>query len=190
MVEDFKQAATTLKSEGIRVAAVDGQASPAVAQQLGVRGYPTIMWLHMATKEGDEQPTITIAPHNGRRDAASFVEFAKAASKATALRSKLPQGDAAEAGASPGDAAGSGAEASKSAAATAESESAEALSATKTKESSATKSKLGASKVGANKLGGGGNAVEGMQKAKMPAEAAAEKTEPEQATEAEPVKAA
>ena len=102
MVEDFKQAATTLKSEGIRVAAVDGQASPAVAQQLGVRGYPTIMWLHMATKEGDEQPTITIAPHNGRRDAASFVEFAKAASKATALRSKLPQGDAAEAGASPG----------------------------------------------------------------------------------------
>ena len=63
--------------DDVRVAAVDGQASPAVAQQLGVRGYPTIMWLHMATKEGDEQPTITIAPHNGRRRCADSAATAQ-----------------------------------------------------------------------------------------------------------------
>ena len=49
------------------------QVSGAVARQLGVRAYPTIMWLQLMD-EG-----VTIAEHAGGRDAASLVAFAKAA---------------------------------------------------------------------------------------------------------------
>ena len=49
------------------------QVSGAVARQLGVRAYPTIMWLQLMD-EG-----VTIAEHSGGRDAASLVAFAKAA---------------------------------------------------------------------------------------------------------------
>ena len=73
MVEPLKEAATTLKAQGTVVMAIDGQVSGAVARQLGVRGYPTIMWLQLMD-EG-----VTIAEHSGGRDAESLVAFAKAA---------------------------------------------------------------------------------------------------------------
>jgi len=159
MVKDFKEAATTLKEAGIKVAAIDGQASPQVAQQLGVRGYPTIKWLQLVPSENDAEPALGMADYNGARDAASFVEFAKAAAAASGLKSKLPKGD---------ESKGADGEAKP-------------------------ESKLGASKVGGSKIGaskvGGGAAVEGVQKAKMPAEAAAEETKPAQEKEPEPVAA-
>ena len=49
------------------------QVSGAVARQLGVRAYPTIMWLQLMD-EG-----VTIAEHTGGRDAESLIAFAKAA---------------------------------------------------------------------------------------------------------------
>ena len=49
------------------------QVSGAVARQLGVKGYPTVMWLQLMD-EG-----VTVAEHSGGRDAESLVAFAKAA---------------------------------------------------------------------------------------------------------------
>lgn len=188
MVDDFKQAATTLKESGIRVAAIDGQQSPTVAQQLGVRGYPTIMWLHLEPpKEGTEKEVLRIGMYEGARNAASFVEFAKAASASTKLKSNLPQGAASEEPKAAADEPP--AEAPKAEEAKAEG-GGEALADAAVKTSSASKSKLGGSKLGGSKLASGGGAAGGITRAKMPAEAAAEKTEPEQPTDAQPVAAA
>ena len=150
VVPEMKKAATELKRTGISVAAVDGQMSPSLAQQLGVRAYPAIKWLK---KEGD---SLAVADFQGQRDAATFVRFAQAAHKAGSLRSKLgtePAEKAAEAAAKETEGGATGEEAAAA-------------------ESEAPKSKLAQSKVGGAASGAGG-----IQKAKMPAEAEAEKKE-------------
>ena len=86
------------------------QVSGAVARQLGVRAYPTIMWLQLMD-EG-----VTIAEHAGGRDAASLVAFAKAAPgmieegvAAQKAKEGKAEGGAAEGGAAEGGAAEGGA---------------------------------------------------------------------------------
>jgi len=170
IVPDVKEAATQLKASGVRIAAIDGQSSPRTAASLGVRGYPTIMWLQKVKQE-DGEDAIAMANYNGARDAPSLVKFATAANTAASMKSKLPQGEsAATASVAGGDAA-------------------PAAAGTKP-ESKLGASKLGASKVGASKVAGGeGTAGAGVQKAKMPAEAAAEPTKPAQETEPSPIAA-
>ena len=77
LVPALKEAATKLKEQGVTVAAVDGQMSPQVAQQLGVRGYPALKWLQVT----DE--ALLVADHNGARTADAIVAFASAAAKAS-----------------------------------------------------------------------------------------------------------
>ena len=168
MVPAFKEAATTLKESGISVAAIDGQANAGLAQQLGVRAYPTIYWLQLTEQAGEEKPALGLAAYNGPRETAAFVEFAKAAHTQAGLKSKLPKGEAE---------------------ATAEDATAEAKPAEPKAASKLGASKLGGSKIGASKLAEG-SAPTGVQKAKMPAEAAAAPTEPAQETEPKPVAAA
>jgi len=161
MAPAYKDAATKLKAESIKVAAVDCQLSPGLCQQLGVRGYPAVKWL----QRKDEM--IAVADYQGPRDSDSFVRFAQAASKATELKSKLGQGAATPAAAAVAVDGGS-----KPAAAEGAKEEAATVAAAG---SAASKSKLGQSKVG-----GAASGV-GLTKAKMPAEAESEK-KPEAAT--------
>ena len=140
------------------------QVSGAVARQLGVRAYPTIMWLQLMD-EG-----VTIAEHAGGRDAASLVAFAKAAPgmiEEGVAAQKAKEGKAegkAEGGAAEGGAA---AEAKPEAKAEAEAEG-----------GAAGASKIGQSKVGKSKVG------ESKVAAKAAEEAAAAAAEPaEGATE-------
>jgi len=161
MAPAYQDAATKLKAESIKVAAVDCQLSPGLCQQLGVRGYPAVKWL----QRKDEM--IAVADYQGPRDSDSFVRFAQAASKATELKSKLGQGAATPAAAAVAVDGGS-----KPAAAEGAKEEAATVAAAG---SAASKSKLGQSKVG-----GAASGV-GLTKAKMPAEAESEK-KPEAAT--------
>ena len=135
------------------------QVSGAVARQLGVRAYPTIMWLQLMD-EG-----VTIAEHAGGRDAASLVAFAKAAPgmiEEGVAAQKAKEGKAE--GAAEGGAA---AEAKPEAKAEAEAEGGAAAA-----------SKIGQSKVGKSKVG------ESKVAAKAAEEAAAAAAEPaEGATE-------
>lgn len=166
-VPSVKEAATELKSSGVRVVAIDGQQSPRTAAHLGVRGYPTILWLQM-TKQPDGEEAIAMAQYNGARDAASLIKFAKAADTASKLKSKLPKGEAVAE-------AATGKEGTE--AKTADTATPEAAEEKKG-------SKLGASKLGASKMAAGGSAPQGVQKAKMPAEAASEAAEPAEKTAA------
>jgi len=152
MVGDYKQAATTLKAQGIALAAIDGQMSPQLAQHLGVRAYPSIKWLK---RDGEN---LVVAAYEGERNADAFVRFATAAHKAGALKSKV--GQATMEG---------GSEGVKKAEAADEAGTAAEPPAKSAEAAAPAKSKLGQSKVGA-----GGSAV-GVTKAKMPAEAEAEK---------------
>ena len=127
MIPALKEAASMLKADGVPVLAIDGQSSPELAAQLGVRAYPALKWLKLVSGSNEDEVALGSADYNGPRDAASLVKFAKAASAATAIKSKLPTGaEGVEAAARP-------------------------------------ESKLGESKVGGSSV----------QKAKLPAEAAA-----------------
>lgn len=170
MVGDYKQAATTLKAQGIALAAIDGQTSPQLAQHLGVRAYPSIKWLK---REGEN---LVVAEYQGERNAESFVRFATAAHKAGALKSKV--GQTTVEGGSEGVKQAEAADKAGIPAAEPSAKGAEAAA--------PAKSKLGQSKVGAS-----GSSV-GVTKAKMPAEAEAEKPAGADApkTEAAPAAAA
>lgn len=87
MAPELKAAATKLKESGVKVLAVDTQASPTLAQQLGVRMLPSIKWMH---KVGEN---LAIAEYQGARDAASMVKFAEAAQKA--VKEQVPDPGAA-----------------------------------------------------------------------------------------------
>lgn len=76
LVPELIKAATALKSSGVPVVAVDTQASPGLAKQLGVTMLPTIKWLQMV---GDN---LAVADYQGARDAASIARFAQAAGDA------------------------------------------------------------------------------------------------------------
>jgi protein disulfide-isomerase-like protein len=167
IVPEVKKAATELKEKGITVAAIDGQVSPHLAQQLQVRGYPAIKWLK---REGEAN--LAVADYQGQRDAASFVRFAQAAHAAGATRSKLGTQPAGK----EGEAAAAEAAPAAAAAATAEEPKKEGEAAA----SGPAQSKLSQSKVG----GAAGGAVEGVTKAKMPSEAAAEAPKAEAAAAA------
>jgi thiol-disulfide isomerase/thioredoxin len=155
IVPAVKEAATELKADGIKVAAVDGQMNGQVAQQLGVRAFPAIKWLKREEQNGEK--VLAVADYEGGRDSGSFVRFCKAAHKAGALRSKLgatertPAPDASEK-----DSAETAAKVDQTADA--------APAAT----SAPPKSKLAQSKVG------GAGASVGIKKAQMPAEAEGE----------------
>ena len=45
MVPEVKKAAAVLKSKGVRVAAVNTDNEPGLAQSLGIRGFPTVRWV-------------------------------------------------------------------------------------------------------------------------------------------------
>lgn len=45
MVPNVKKAATMLKEKGIKVAAINSDAEPGLAQSLGIRGFPTVKWV-------------------------------------------------------------------------------------------------------------------------------------------------
>ena len=61
---------------GVRVAAVNTQAAPMVAQGLGVKMLPTIKWFQPIGEK------LAVADYQGGRDAASIVRFAEAAGTA------------------------------------------------------------------------------------------------------------
>ena len=147
------------------------QVSGAVARQLGVKGYPTVMWLQLMD-EG-----VTVAEHSGGRDAESLVAFAKAAPgmiEEGLAAQKAKEGGAAVEGAAAaegGAAAGSKMSQSKvgkskvaaaAAAAAAPAEAAPAPAAEAT-EGAAAESKVSGSKLAAS----------GVEKAAAPAEAEA-----------------
>lgn len=92
MIPALKEAASTLKADGVPVLAIDGQSSPELAAQLGVRAYPALKWLKLVSGSNEDEVALGSADYNGPRDAASLVKFAKAASAATAIKSKLPTG--------------------------------------------------------------------------------------------------
>ena len=150
MVPALKEAATALKADGIPVLAIDGQSSPHLAQQLGVRAYPTVTWLQLVPGEKEGEKALGTAAYNGARDAQSLMRFAKAASAATGIGSKLPKGDEKPAAEAAGE---------------------EPKAASKLEGSKVGGSKIGGSKVGVSQEGG---APAGIQKAKLPAEANAE----------------
>jgi len=165
VVPAVKEAATELKAEGLRVAAIDGQQSPRTAAHLGVRGYPTIMWLQTVQQPSGED-AIAMANYNGPRDAASLVKFVKAAHAASAVKSKMPKGAAPESAVT---AATEGGEATKKA----EAGEAPATEPEVVADAPKGESKLSGSKLGGSKLAGGA-AGGGIQRAKMPAQAEAE----------------
>jgi thiol-disulfide isomerase/thioredoxin len=84
MIPALKEAASTLKADGVPVLAIDGQSSPELAAQLGVRAYPALKWLKLVSGSNEDEVALGSADYNGPRDAASLVKFAKAASAATA----------------------------------------------------------------------------------------------------------
>ncbi|KAL1514439.1 hypothetical protein AB1Y20_003538 [Prymnesium parvum] len=100
MAPAYKEAATALKPSGVRLVAMDGQAYPTIARQLGVSGYPSVKWLQM---QGE---SLIVAEYQGGRDAASFVRFAEAAAKEGALQPKAAAAEAEEGGAAPAKAEG------------------------------------------------------------------------------------
>lgn len=176
LVPDYKEAATTLRETGVRLVAMDGQAHPGIARQLGVRGYPALKWLKL---EGD---SLVMADYQGGRDAASIVRFAQAASKAGALRSKLPQGSTTEAGTAQAGstAAATSTEKVEQSTTTPAPADGETNAAVAKPEDGATKSKLGNSKLAGSKVASADDSAGeaeakplGVQKAKMPAEAEA-----------------
>ena len=151
------------------------QVSGAVARQLGVKGYPTVMWLQLMD-EG-----VTVAEHSGGRDAESLVAFAKAAPgmiEEGLAAQKAKEGGAAVEGAAAaegGAAAGSKMSQSKvgkskvAAAAAAAAAPAEAAPAPAAEaESAAAESKVSGSKLAAS----------GVEKAAAPAEAEAKAEAP------------
>mgnify|MGYP006102840105 CR=1 FL=1 len=79
IVPDVKKAATMLKSKGVRVAALNSDASPGLAQSLGIRGFPAIRW--MAGGKGEE--------YKGTRTALELVQFAAQQHTLSAIKGKV-----------------------------------------------------------------------------------------------------
>lgn len=46
MVPEFKKVASMLKSSGIKVAAVNSDNEPGLAQSLGIKGFPSVKWVY------------------------------------------------------------------------------------------------------------------------------------------------
>jgi thiol-disulfide isomerase/thioredoxin len=162
IVPELKQAATTLKKEGFHVAAVDCEASPAIARQLGIKGYPTIAWLKL------EDENLLMAGHRGAGDADSLVRFVQKASQAS--RAEASSEEPAVAVESEATGSAEAGEAVEAAAAT----------------GAAAKSKLGMSKLGKSKVSAEeSKATGGVEKAKTPAEAEAAASEPQPAANTE-----
>jgi len=74
----LKEAATQLKASGVRVVSVNTQASPALAQALGVKMLPTIKWMQNVGEN------MAIADYQGAREAAALARFAENAGAAIA----------------------------------------------------------------------------------------------------------
>lgn len=79
MVPEFKKAASKLARNGIRAAAVDCQANPSVAQQLGIKGFPAIKWVGKGAA----------TDYAGPRSAIAFVSFATQQSKLGEIKAKV-----------------------------------------------------------------------------------------------------
>ena len=82
IVPDVKKAATHLKARGIRVAALNSDNSPGLAQSLGIRGFPAIRW--MAGGNGEE--------YKGPRTTLELVQFAGQMHVMTQVKAKVSQG--------------------------------------------------------------------------------------------------
>jgi protein disulfide-isomerase-like protein len=80
MVPEFKKAATALKPRGIRLAAVNTDAERGLAQRLGIKGFPTVRFVHAGKWSADFQ---------GPRQATEFVTFAGQQAVAAKLRSTV-----------------------------------------------------------------------------------------------------
>lgn len=67
MVPEYKKAATMLKAQGVRVAAIDCDANKGVAQDFGVKGFPAVKFIYKG-RAWD---------YAGERKAAGIVTFAQ-----------------------------------------------------------------------------------------------------------------
>merc|ERR1711871_1007742 len=80
MVPEVKRAAQMLKSSGVRVAALNSDNEPGLAQQLGIRGFPTVRWIGGSGSGVDYQ---------GPRKALDLVSFAQQQHTLHMLKSKV-----------------------------------------------------------------------------------------------------
>jgi len=80
MVPEMKRAATMLKSSGVRVAALNTDNEPGLAQRLGIRGFPTVRWVSAGGRSTDYQ---------GQRKALDLVSFAQQQHTLSMLKSKM-----------------------------------------------------------------------------------------------------
>ena len=165
LAPELKEAATQLKDQGVKVAAVNTQHSPKLAQGLGVKMLPTIMWLQ-PTDDG----RTAAAEYQGERKAAALVRFAQVAGQS--IKEQM-----AAAGAGAGGAAQAQAEASKAATEASDVKAAggSKIGMSKMGKSKAAgpdaggESKLGESKAKASEVQEGAAAAEGVAKAAAPA---------------------
>lgn len=82
MVPEFKRVAAMLKGRGIKVAAVNSDNEPGLAQSLGIRGFPAIKWAYAGQ----------LADYAGPRTAVEMVAFANQQAMISQVKAKL--GDA------------------------------------------------------------------------------------------------
>ena len=79
MVNDFKKAATQLKASGVRVAAVNSDGSPGLAQSLGIRGFPTVRWVSGGA----------MVDYKGPRQTMEMVQFAQQQNAISVIKGKV-----------------------------------------------------------------------------------------------------
>ena len=81
MVPNVKKAATVLKSKGVRVAAINSDNEPGLAQKLGIRGFPSVKWVY----DGK------LTDYNGDRSSLDLVNFATTQNALTAVKAKVSE---------------------------------------------------------------------------------------------------
>ena len=79
MVPEVKKAAALLKAKGVRVAAVNTDNEPGLAQSLGIRGFPTVRWVAAGT----------MADYQGPRTSNELVAFALQQNAISMVRGKV-----------------------------------------------------------------------------------------------------
>jgi len=81
MVPDVKKAATLLKPKGVRVAAVNTDNEPGLAQRLGIRGFPTVRWVGGGS----------MVDYQGPRKAMELMTFAQQQHTISAVKGKVSE---------------------------------------------------------------------------------------------------
>ena len=85
IVPEVVKAASQLKSKGIRVAALNSDGSPGLAQSIGIRGFPSIRWMDGGNGGKGED-------YKGPRTALEMVQFASQCHVLSQVKAKVSQG--------------------------------------------------------------------------------------------------